>query len=171
MMRGSIVAVLIAAGFAATSAMPSVTPPCAGHDLTSVFAAIPGSAGAGHIEYSLRLNNISSHGCVVKGLPRLHLLDVHGRLLPTAVRVADPVELPGVQDVISAHWWGNYGNARFSPDVPGVGEQHIGPCEPVAHRLRIKLPSGGSLTAPIKPPTSVCEHGSISLTVKIWLHA
>jgi hypothetical protein len=169
-MRISILVVLIAAAVAAASAAPGVTAPCTAGNLTAVFAVVPGSAGAGNIVYSLRLTNIADHGCLVKGLLGLRLLNARGNALPTRVTVTDPAQVPRVRDVLAAHRWGNYGNARFSPDVPGVGEQTIGRCEPVAHRLRIGLPNGGHVIAPIKPPTSVCEHGSMSLTVQVWAH-
>ena len=135
-----------------------------------MFAAVPGSAGAGNIVYALRLTNSSDHACLVRGLLGLRLFDAHGHALPTHVTVTDPAQLPRVRDVLAAHRWGNYGNARFSPDIPGVGEQQLGRCEPVAHRLRITLSTGGRLVAPIKPATSVCEHGSLSLTVQVWTH-
>ena len=56
-------------------------------------------------------------------------------------------------------------DARFSPDVPGTGEQHTGPCEPKAYVLRVTAPGGGTVAAPINPPTAVCERGGLSFTV------
>ncbi|HEU0317455.1 MAG TPA: hypothetical protein VFR49_09005, partial [Solirubrobacteraceae bacterium] len=51
----------------------------------------------------------------------------------------------------------------FSPDVPSLGESTSGPCEPVAHAVRLTLtaPAAGSRVGSIRPPTSVCGHGSI----------
>jgi hypothetical protein len=56
---------------------------------------------------------------------------------------------------------------RFSPDVPGPGEQQVGRCEPVAHTVRVSLasPGSGSLVATIAPPTSVCESGRMTETL------
>ena len=51
--------------------------------------------------------------------------------------------------------------ARFSPDVPGVGEQTVGRCEPVAYSFRVTGQGGGTTTVKILPPTSVCEHGRL----------
>ena len=51
--------------------------------------------------------------------------------------------------------------ARFSPDVPGAGEQVAGRCEPVAYWFRVAGQGGGSKTVKIAPPTSVCEHGRL----------
>jgi hypothetical protein len=54
--------------------------------------------------------------------------------------------------------------ARFSPDVPGPGEGVAGrPCEPAAYKLRVTPTGGGSVVVPVKPPTSVCEHGTMTL--------
>ena len=51
------------------------------------------------------------------------------------------------------------------PYVPGVGEQHTGPCEPKAYVLRVTAPGSGTVAAPINPPTAVCERGGLSFTV------
>ena len=57
--------------------------------------------------------------------------------------------------------------ARFSPDVPGQGEPVTAKqCEPTAFEVRVTPPpGGGTLVAPVSPPTPVCEHGGMSLTV------
>src|SRR5262249_42653789 len=60
--------------------------------------------------------------------------------------------------------------ARFSPDVPGPGEQTIGRCEPVAHTLRVAPGGGGTLRAPIRQPTPVCEHGPMTWTARTGVH-
>jgi len=55
--------------------------------------------------------------------------------------------------------------ARFSPDIPGPGEPQTGrACEPTATKLRVVVSGGGTLLAPISPPTPVCEHGSLQVT-------
>lgn len=55
--------------------------------------------------------------------------------------------------------------ARFSPDIPGPGEQADGPCERTAYRVRVTPPpGGGTLIAPVTPPTPVCEHGHMLLS-------
>jgi hypothetical protein len=56
--------------------------------------------------------------------------------------------------------------ARFSPDVPGPNEPVDRQCEPTAYRVRVTAPpGGGTLIAPIAPPTPVCSHGHLSLSV------
>jgi hypothetical protein len=55
--------------------------------------------------------------------------------------------------------------ARFSPDVPGVGETTVGRCEPVSYWLRVNGQGGGTTKVKIAPPTSVCEHGGMSWSV------
>jgi hypothetical protein len=50
--------------------------------------------------------------------------------------------------------------------VPGVGEPVSGRlCERVAYTLLVRPSGGGTLRAPIRPPTSVCEHGGMSWSV------
>ena len=134
--------------------------------LTGSFTAIRGSAGAGNIVYRLRVRNSSGAECGVTGIPGLALLDAHARPLPThtlasgraGARMAVLVPLrPGSSATLTA---------RFSPDVPGPGEPVTGgPCERTAAGLRVSPAGGGSLVVAVSPPTPVCEHGSLQLTV------
>lgn len=130
--------------------------------MSGLFYAIPGSAGAGQISYALRLRNRSKHACFVSGLPRLQLLGRTGKLLPTHVWPAHPGAQSAIRVVLAP---GKYAvaTARFSPDVPGVGEQVKGPCEPKAFRARVWPPGGGtgSFVVPVSPPTPVCEKGRL----------
>jgi hypothetical protein len=145
-------------------AAPASTP-CRAAALTGSFAAIPGSAGAGNIVYALTLRNTSSRTCFVTGIPALRLLDRGGGPLPTHVRPAHPGALTAVR-VDLAPGRSARATARFSPDVPGRGEPVVGRrCEPLAYRIRVGPTGGGTLRAPIRPPTSVCEHGTMSWTV------
>jgi hypothetical protein len=137
---------------------------CTGADLEGRFAAVPGSAGAGNIVYELRLRNTSASPCVVSGLPAVTLLDRNGSPLPTHVSAAQPGQATAAQIVLQ-NGQSAKADARFSPDVPGTGEQQTGPCEPKAYVLRVTAPGGGAVAAPISPPTSVCEHGSLSFSV------
>ncbi len=155
------------AAFAATTVTAAATPPCVGRDLTGTFAGVPGSAGAGSISYNLRLRNRSSRACFVSGLPVMRLVGLHGKFLPTHVRSSHPGALTAVRVVVVP---GGYtaATARFSPDVPGVGEGEYGPCEPKAYRARVTVPPGGGVVVvPLVPPTPVCEHGGMALSVLI----
>ncbi len=147
-----------------TTTSPSAAAACSAADLGGSFADVPGSAGAGHVSYKLTLTNSSSAACYVSGIPEVLLLDAQGGALPTSVSPAQPgqgtaakVELqPGASAAAEA---------RFSPDVPGPGEGQAGqPCEPVAHDLKVTV-GGGSVNVPVSPPTSVCEHGSLSMSL------
>lgn len=133
--------------------------PCLGADLTGSFALVPGSAGAGQISYLLSLRNTSHSRCYVQGLPRAVLLGVTGSPLPTHIRAAGGspngriVLEPGASAVAQA---------RFSPDVAGAGDSQSGTCQPLAHTLEV-TPNGGSpMDAAIKPPTSVCQQGTLN---------
>ena len=142
-------------------------PACVGRDLTGTFAGVPGSAGAGQISYNLRLRNHSSHTCFVSGLPVLRLVDRAGKLLPTHIAPSHPGQLTAVRVVLRP---GGYSaaTARFSPDVPGPGEQVTGPCERKAFRARVTAPPGGGVVVvPLIPATPVCEHGSMVLSVLV----
>ena len=128
--------------------------PCTGNDLTASFDQLAGSAGAGHISYVLKLTNTSSNTCALR-LVGLQLLNASGIQLPT---LASPSSIP----VDVAAGASRSYEARFSPDVAGVGDNQTGACEPVASTLRVMVGSD-TVDAPIKPPTSVCEQGSMQL--------
>ncbi len=159
-----LAAVLVAALQAGSAAAVHDALPCTGKDLRGTFKAVPGSQGAGNIVYALRLTNASARACTVTGIPQVQLLDAQGQKLPTAAVAAHPGELTAVLVTLAPGQAATL-NARFSPDVPGKGEQHMGRCEPIASKLRVTPSGGGSLIAAITPPTSVCEHGGMTLSV------
>jgi hypothetical protein len=136
---------------------------CTGQDLRGTFKAVPGSQGAGNIVYALRLRNASASACTVTGIPHVQLLNAKGAKLPTAAVAAHP----GVKGAIVtlAPNKAAVSTARFSPDVPGKGEQQLGHCEATSYKLRITPSGGGSLIAPITPATPVCEHGGMAISV------
>jgi hypothetical protein len=143
---------------------PAAVQPCTASRLSGTFTFIPGSPGAGSVSYLLRLRNRSSNTCFVSGLAQLRLLSKTGRPLPTKVVPAFRPGLTAVRVVLRPGRSAK-AEARFSPDIPGPGEpQTRGPCEPRAYKVRVAPPpSGGTLVGPVTPPTSVCEHGTISL--------
>jgi len=148
-----------------TTPAPAAAPACTGTDLGGSFAGIPGSAGAGQISYRLTVTNTSNSACFVSGMPQLQLLDAQGGALPTSVTAAQPGQATAAKIVLQPSASAT-SDARFSPDVPGVGEGQAGqPCEPVAHQLQVTATGGGTFTVPITPPTSVCEHGSLRMTL------
>jgi len=147
-----------------TTAAPSAAAACSGADLSGSFAAVPGSAGAGQISYALSLTNSSRSACFVSGIPQLLLLDAQGGALSTAVSAEQPGQGTAAKIVLQPGAAAT-AQARFSPDVPGVGEQQPGQCEPTAHQLQVTPGGGGTVTVPISPPTPVCEHGSLRMTV------
>ena len=139
--------------------------PCKGSDLAGRFAAVPGSPGAGNIVYALRLKNTSSSRCTVTGIPGVTLLGRRGRRLPTHPFPAHPGALTAVLVTLAPGKTAT-ATARFSPDIPGTGEPVTGTrCEPVAYRLLVQPNGGGTLSAPIRPPTPVCEHGGMQWSV------
>jgi hypothetical protein len=133
---------------------------CKGSQLSGTFAAVPGSAGAGNISYLLRLRNVSKTSCSVTGLPQGRLLGRRGGALSTNIRAAFPGALSATLVTLRPGQSAR-ATARFSPDVPGTGEQTIGACEPTAYRLRVTARGGGTSTVHILPPTPVCEHGRL----------
>ncbi len=149
------------ASAAAATAAAALPARCAGSQLHGTFSAVRGSAGAGNITYALVLRNGSTRTCTLTGLPSAVLLGRSGARLPTAVKPAFPGALAAVL-VTLAPGKATRATARFSPDVPGRGEPTQGRrCEPVAYRLRVNAQGGGTSTVPVKPPTSVCEHGRL----------
>lgn len=141
-----------------------MSPPCTAAQLSGTFRAVPGSAGAGNIVYALRVKNTSTHTCFVTGIPGETLLDRRNRKLPTHVFPSQPGALTAVL-VTLAPGKTTTATARFSPDVPGTGEQTTGPCERTSYWLRVTPNGGGTLRAPVQPPTPVCEHGGMTWRV------
>jgi hypothetical protein len=156
--------VLALVGASARQAGSSPSAPCTAAQLAGTFAAVPGSAGAGNIVYALRLQNTATASCFVTGIPDLQLLGRNGKRLPTHVAPSHPGALTAVR-VDLPPGRAAKATARFSPDVPGVGEGTKGPCEQTAYKLRVAPVGGGTLLAPVKPPTAVCEHGTMTLSV------
>jgi hypothetical protein len=132
---------------------------CAATSLRGSFDGVEGSAGAGQITYTLTLTNSGSSPCFVQGIPQVQLLGTTGAALPTTVS-AEPGQ--GASGKVSLQPGAKAtADARFSPDVPGQGDQQSGHCQPTATVLRITAPGGGTLDAPVQPPTAVCERGSL----------
>jgi hypothetical protein len=141
-----------------TTGSVSGAKPCSGGQLTGTFTLVAGSAGAGQIAYALTLRNSSQSACLVRGIPQATLLGVSGAPLPTHIRSAGggqrPIVLPPGASAVA--------QARFSPDVAGDGDSQSGVCQPPAHTLQVTTAGGGVTEAPIKPPTSVCQQGTLS---------
>lgn len=153
---------LAACGSAGTATQP---PFCKGSQLVAAFTAVPGSPGAGNIVYRLRVTNVAATSCFVSGLPAGKLLGANGKALPTHVRAAQPGAGTAAR-IILQHGNAARADARFSPDVPGPGEGAAGkPCEPKSFVFRVTAPGGGTVDAPLQPPTPVCEHGQLSFSL------
>lgn len=154
-----------ALGVSAAAGARGTTAFCSGSQLHGTFNVVRGSAGAGNIVYRLSVTNMSQTECALTGTPAVRLLGKTGKALPTHVM---PTFRPGLTAILVrvAPGKGAHATARFSPDVPGTGEPVSGnQCEPTAYTLRITAPNGGTLKAPIKPATPVCEHGTLQMSV------
>jgi hypothetical protein len=141
-----------------TTGSGTSTKPCTGTQLAATFTLIPNSAGAGQIAYALNMKNSSDSSCSVRGVPNGTLLAANGTGLPTAVRASGDhgrqVVLPPGASATA--------RARFSPDVASEGDSQSGDCQPQAHTFELVTPGSGGVTeAPIKPPTSVCQRGTL----------
>jgi hypothetical protein len=144
-----------------TTSQSSAVPPCSGADLKGSLDVQAGSAGAGTITYTLTLINTSSDPCMVNGTPVGILLDNSGQTLPTNV-LPVPAAQGSAQPVVLQPGDDANADARFSPDVAGTGDAQTGRCQPVAHVFQVTAGGGGTVDAPITPPTSVCERGTLS---------
>lgn len=146
------------------SVPPSSTaqlPACTGGQLTGRFVEVSGSAGAGRLEYLLTLKNTSGSGCwLAAAPPNAKLLDADGSPLPTRIVSAQDVTQSTPPATLEP---GGSATAavRFSPDVPGAGDSQNGPCQPQAYTLEVSATGGGTVDASIRPPTSVCERGTL----------
>ena len=164
-LRPALAAAALAALAAAGAGSSTTVPACTGPQLAGNFVVVPGSAGAGSISYQLNVRHLSGPTCFVSGLPRIQLLSRLRRPLPTKVTPAFRPGLLAVRVVIGPGY-GARAQARFSPDVPGVGEPVAGRnCERTAYFMRVTLgPGGATFLAPVKPATPVCEHGSMRVS-------
>lgn len=143
----------------AISASP--VPAC---DPSVAMTHIRGSSGAGQTGYRLTVKNLGSASCTFQNEPGLTLLGSHKRKLPTHVHWTGGPKIItfGPGKTVSAR-------LRFSPDIPGPGEQRRGRCEPQAHSIRVQLVlqlktlgREQLATGPVRPATSVCEHGRMT---------
>jgi len=157
------VAVLAALAASVAPAATTIAARCDGGQLKGTFAVVPNSEGAGNIVYKLTLKNVSTTPCTVTGLPSGQLLGRLHNPLPTHIRAAQPGALTAVL-VTLLPGETTFATARFSPDVPGPGEGRVGRCEPVSYWFRVRAQGGGITIVPVKPATSVCEHGTLSFT-------
>lgn len=147
-----------------TTPAPAAAAACGVGDLGGGFSVVPGSAGAGQITYTLTLTNASPAACYVSGIPQVELLDAQGGALPTKVSAARPGQATAAKIVLQPGDSAK-ADARFSPDVPGPGEPVTQKaCEPTAHELKVTV-AAGSFTVPVTPPTPVCEHGALSMSL------
>jgi hypothetical protein len=133
---------------------------CTGAQLSGSFSAVPGSGAAGQIAYALTLTNTSGVACTLSGLPVATLLNASGSSLPTKVTGSPHAPLLNLEPGDAAK-----ATARFSPSVPGTGDSQSGACQPKAYTLQVTPNGGGTVDAPIKPPTSVCERGTLNFSV------
>lgn len=155
-------AAVAAAAVGSSNAADAGVVGCHAKQLGVSMDVIPGSQGAGQTYYKLALKNASTQSCRISGWPGLRLLGKSGTPLPTHVSKADPA---GTAVLITlAPGKSASSQLQFSPDVPGTGESQTGPCEKTSYKVKVTLPSpaSGTLVGAIKPPTPVCEHGSIS---------
>jgi len=142
-----------------TTSGANTTAACTGDQLSSTFTFIPGSSGAGQTSYALKLANTSASSCHLFGVPQVQLLARNGTLLPTHVVLAQG---SGIISATLAPGATTSVQARFSPTVPGKGDAQNGPCQPKAYTMQLTPGGGGTSNAPIKPPTSVCERGTLN---------
>ena len=149
---------------AGTTTTTAASAPCAAGSLQGSFDVVPGSPGAGQISYTLRLTNVGATPCYVSGIPQVQLLGTTGGALPTSAS-AEPPAPASPPKVSLQHGGSAVAEARFSPDVNGTGDSTTGQCQPTATVLRVTAPGGGTLDAPIQPPTPVCEQGSLHFRV------
>ena len=147
-----------------TTTPKPATSPCAGGSLSGSFEGVPGSAGAGQIVYRLTVTNTGPAACFVSGIPQVQLLGTTGSALPTSASAAQP-GIATAARISLQHGKSATADAQFSPDVNGTGDSTTGQCQPTATVLRVTAPGGGTLDAPIEPPTPVCERGSLHFKV------
>ena len=137
--------------------------PCTGSQLSGTFNVVAGSQGAGQVAYLLTLKNNSTTRCYVFGLPQAQLVGANGSTLPTHIAAAQASS--GGKQVMLAPGSSAVAQARFSASVAGPGDKQSGACQPQASTLQVTPDGGGTVSATITPPTSVCERGTLYFDV------
>ena len=133
--------------------------------LSGTFKAVPNSEGAGNIVYALRVKNTLDAHLLRHRHPRRARSSIGATENSRRTRVPPSLERSPLCSSRSPPARPTKATARFSPDVPGTGEQTIGQCEPKSYWLRVTPNGGGTFRAPVQPPTPVCEHGGMSWSV------
>jgi Domain of unknown function (DUF4232) len=131
---------------------------CRGTDLKAAFSQIPNSAGAGQIAYTLSVRNTSRAACFVQGIPQGTLLGANGTVLPTRIKASGATG----KRIVLPLGASATAQARFSPSIAGQGDSQSGACQPQAHTFQLTAKGGGVTEAPIRPPTSVCQRGTLN---------
>jgi hypothetical protein len=131
---------------------------CGPSSVRATFSLVPGSQGAGQVEYTLTITNTGRASCTISGLPAIRLLGAGHVALATRAH-ADGGGSHAVK--LAAGRWAQ-SNATFSPDIAASNEPGDR-CEPLAYSLALTLRGGGRLLAPMDP-TMVCQHGAIAFT-------
>ncbi|MGI8493486.1 MAG: DUF4232 domain-containing protein [Acidimicrobiales bacterium] len=128
--------------------------------MTATFTIIPGSAGAGHVEGRIVLVNVGTNPCRTGGYVGVQLLGASDTPLPT--KVVRDTGTPVTTIVVPA---GGAASAlvRFSPDVPGPGDNPGPSCQPVASGSEITPPNDTSFVIAHGPQSSVCEQGTLEV--------
>ena len=113
------------------------------------------------------MKNPSATTCSVTGLPRGVLLDKAGKAQPTHILTA----MPGAMAILATltHGKSASATARFSPDVPGVGEPARSVRADVLLVPAVRARRRDEVVALI-PPTSVCEHGQLQFRAYALVH-
>jgi hypothetical protein len=148
-----------------TPAAASGTARCHTSDVTASYTVVAGSAAAGSISYNLRLTDTSMHQCTIYGFAGMLLLDANHKPLPTNVQRDSlvPKQLLRLNPGGSAS-----ATVRFSPDVPGVGDNPSPVCQPTAYYTEVTPPDETTqLVTAVSPPTSVCERGTMAISAFI----
>lgn len=138
--------------------------PCTG--LTAKMTHIAGSNGAGHTAYRLTVRNTGR--CIFR-FDRNHAnLILYKGFTRKSKQLPSHVVAEGKQHAFTiAPGKAAHARITFSPDIPGKNEPQRGRCEPVAHSVGVILSVNRSAAqlvnvhGLIKPPTSVCEHGTM----------
>lgn len=159
-MRRTLVAAVLAAAAVVAVGLGSTgraaVTACA--HLSGTFSLVPGSPGAGHVVYALRVRNAGPASCAVRGVPAVRLLGTGGVRLPT--HVVRETGVPPARTIHLAAGGSTRATARFSPDVNGTGDHAPGPCQPVAHTARVTA-SGDTFVVALHPASRVCERGEL----------
>ena len=131
-------------------------PPCPTVPMQIQLTRLQDTDPIGKEIYLLTVRNGYTKSCSI-GQPTVTLISKFGKFLPSH-------SIASSKAIVAGAYVKEYSKVSFSPTVPGLNDNQKGRCEPKAYSIKIAFDgSEGKASGPVKPPTQVCEQGTMTL--------